>query len=239
MSEIVLNAELRDPKTQRPNALRRKGLVPGVYYAHGETNLVIATDSVGLKPLIFTSQTNIVMLKLPDGTAKKCILRDIQIDPVTERPVHFDLQGLREDEELMIEVPVVLTGGIPKGVRDGGSLQQMVHRLRISCLPRNIPSKVEINVGELGINEAVHVKDLKIEHVTILESAENAVVGVLPPTVVKEAEEVAAPVAEAAAEPEVVGKGKKPEEGAEAAEPKEKEKEKGKEKEKPKEKEKK
>ncbi len=228
MAEIVLNAELRDPKTQRASVTRRRGLVPGVYYSHGEQNINVAVEPLSLNPLVYTSQTNIITLTLKDGTAKKCILRDIQFDPVTDRPVHFDLLGLKENEELTIEVPVVLTGGTPKGVRDGGMLQQMIHKLRISCLPRYIPSKFEINVAELGINELVHVKDLKVENVTVLESEESAIVGVLPPTLVKEEEAAPAVPAEgeaAPAEPEVVGKGKKPEEG-EAPEAEEKEKKK-------------
>lgn len=232
MSDIVLNAELRDPKTQRANATRRLGFIPGVYYSHGEENLNVAVEPLSLNPLVFTSQTHIITLKLKDGTTKKCVLRAVQFDPVTDRPIHFDLLGLKEDEELTIDIPVVLTGGIPKGVREGGMLQHMIHKLKISCLPRHIPSKIEINVAELNINDLVHVKDLKVENVTMLENGESAVVGVLPPAVVKEAEE--APVVEAApAEPEVVGKGKKPEEGeAPAAEEKEKDKDKDKDKEK-------
>jgi hypothetical protein len=92
---------------------------------------------------------------------------------------------------------------------------------------------VEINVAELAINDLVHVKDLKIENVTVLENGEAAVLGVMPPALVKEAEEAPVAEAEATAEPEVVGKGKKPEEGeAPAGEEKEKEKEKDKDKEK-------
>ena len=119
-------------------------------------------------------------------------------------------------DNLTIEVPVVLTGGIPQGVKDGGMIQHILHRVKIACLPKDIPEKIEINIAGLGINHSIHVRDLNIPNVTLLESADSAVVGCLPPTVVKEAE--VAPVAEEAIkEPEVVGKGKKPEEG-EAAE---------------------
>jgi large subunit ribosomal protein L25 len=142
----------------------------------------------------------------------------LQFDPITDRAIHFDLQGLREDEEVTLEVPVVLTGGVPVGVRDGGLLQHILHKIKLSCLPKNIPGKIEINVKDLAINKAVHVKDLSIPNVTIHENAEDSVVAVVPPTVVKEAEAGTAVVAaEAPKEPEVVGKGKKVEEGAEGA----------------------
>ncbi len=69
MSEIVLNAQRRDPKAKRANALRREGLIPGVFYAHGEENLTIAVEPLSLNPLFYTSTTNIVTLKLADGIA--------------------------------------------------------------------------------------------------------------------------------------------------------------------------
>jgi large subunit ribosomal protein L25 len=216
MSEFVLEAEIRELTGKRAKHTRLAGMVPGVYYARQEKSLNIQVLKPVLDPLVFTSQTHVIDLRLKDGTSRKCILRDVQFDPVTDKPVHFDLQGLKENEKLTIEVPVVLTGGIPQGVRDGGMIQHILHRLKISCLPKDIPEKVGLDITDLGINHSIHVRDLNIPNVTILESADSAVVGCLPPTVVKEPEVVAV-TEEAAKEPEVVGKGKKPEEG-EAAE---------------------
>jgi len=218
MSEIVLQAEPREAVGKRAKTARHQGLVPGVYYARGENNLTIQVSSPNLDPLIRTSETHIIDLRLKDGTSKKCILRDVQYDPVTDMPIHFDLQGLKENEKLTIDIPIVLTGGTPKGVKDGGILQHMVHRLKISCLPRDIPDRIQINVAELEINRFVHVRDLNIPNVTILEGLDTTLAGVLPPALVKEAE-TAAPTEEVAAEPEVIGKGKKVEEGEEGEEP--------------------
>ena len=219
MSEILLTAEVRNPAGPSASSLRRQCKIPGVFYSHGETNISLAVDPISLNPLIYTSETNIVTLKLADGATKRCILRDVQFDPVSDRPIHFDLFGLKEDEEITIEIPVVLTGGITKGVRDGGMLQQIIHKLHVSCLPKFIPGKVEINVGTMDINDTVHVRDLKIENVNILDNAGNAVVAVMPPAVEKVTEEAAATEV-AAAEPEVLSKGKKAEEGEEAPEAK-------------------
>ena len=167
MSEFVLDAEVREVTGKHAKYARGRGFVPGVYYSRGEACINIQVEKPRLDPLVFTSETHVIDLHLKDGSSHKCILRDVQYDPVSDLPIHFDLQGLRENEKLTIEIPVVLTGGIPKGVRDG---------------------------------------------------VDSAIVGVMPPTVVKE-EETAVPVAEEAAkEPEVVGKGKKAEEG-EGAEP--------------------
>ena len=217
MSEVVLNAEVRDQLGKRAKRSRGEGNVPGVFYAHGEKNINLKVPALSLGPLVFSSETRIIDLRLNDGTAKKAILRDVQFDPVTDRPIHFDLQGLHADEKLTIEVPVVLTGGIPLGVRNGGLLQHSIHKVKVSCLPKDIPGKIEVNVGNLEMNRSIHVRDLNIPNVTILENMDAAVVGVIPPTVEKEPEPGIAPVEELK-EPEVVGKGKKVEEGEEGAE---------------------
>jgi large subunit ribosomal protein L25 len=221
MSEVVINAEIRANTGKHAKYSRSQGMVPGVYYARGEENINVQVPVLQLNQLVFTSETHVIDLQLGDGSSRKCILRDVQFDPVSDRPVHFDLQGLKENEKLTIEIPVTMTGGIPKGVRDGGMLQQFLHRVRVSCLPKDIPEKIEINVGDLGINSFVHIRDINVANVTLVDNAENAVIGVLPPHVVKE-EEVAPVVEEAAKEPEVVGKGKKPEDGEEGAAPAEK-----------------
>ena len=106
----------------------------------------------------------------------------------------------------------MITGGIPAGVRDGGMLQHIVHKVKVSCLPKDIPEKIEVDVAELAINQFVHVSDLKIPNVTVMDNADITVSGSCRRPSTKEAE-VAAPAEEAAAEPEVVGKGKKAEEG--------------------------
>ena len=217
MSEIVLDAELRGTVGKHAKYSRSKGMVPGVFYSRGEQNISLEVAAVALAPLIYTSETHIIDLRLNNGPAKKCILRDVQFDPVSDRPIHFDLQGLKENEKLTIEVPIVLTGGIPKGVKDGGMIQHMIHKLRVSCLPKDIPAKVEIDISQLEINHSVHVREIQLQNATILDNLDSPIVGVVPPTVVKEAE--VAPVVEAAAaEPEVIGKGKKPEEGQEGTE---------------------
>jgi large subunit ribosomal protein L25 len=217
MPEVVLTAEVRTLAGKHAKYTRTQGMVPGVYYARGEKNISIQVPRTSLEPLVFTSEAHVIELRFNEGEAKKCILRDVQFDPVSDKPIHFDLQGLREDEKLTMEIPVVLTGGVPKGVRDGGMVQHFVHKVRVSCLPRDIPQRIEVNVGELGINDFIHVRDLNLGAVTILDNAANAIVGVMPPHVVKEAEVAAPVVEEGAKEPEVVGKGKKPEEGEEGA----------------------
>ena len=216
MQEVILEAEVRSELGKHTRALRREGKVPGIFYIHGEENITVSALEKNLKSLIYTKETHIINLKLSNGTDKNCILRDVQFDAVTDRPVHFDLQGLRADEKITLDIPIVITGGTPVGVKEGGVLQQIVHQLKVSCLPKFIPDHIEVNVENLKINNFVHVSDLKIENVDILENENTSVVGVLPPVVEKEVAPEAA-AAEEAVEPEVIGKGKKAEEGEEGA----------------------
>ncbi len=217
MSEVVLQAEVRTQLGKISKALRRSGKIPGEYYSHGEQNIHLAATPVSLKPLIYTSEAHIVSLKLDNGEAKMCVLRNVQFDPVSDLPIHFDLQGVKADEELTIEVPVMLTGS-PKGVKDGGTIQHVMHRLKISCLPKYIPDHVEVQIAELGINQSVHVRDIKVPNVKILDSESSTIVAVVPPTILKEETPADAAAAATIAEPEVIAKGKKPEEGEEGAE---------------------
>jgi large subunit ribosomal protein L25 len=207
MHELTIQAERRAERKKQTKSLRRTGKVPGVFYIHGEDTIPVTVQEKSLKPLIFSLETHIINLTLDDGSMRKCILRDIQFDPLSERPVHFDVQGLRDDEEISIEVPIKVIGGIPVGVKDGGILQQFAYRIKISCLPRHIPDHVEVNPEELKVNQFVHVSDLKIENVTILDSESTTIVGVVPPLVEKEATPAVA--TEETVEPEVIGKGKK------------------------------
>lgn len=225
MSEIVLNAVVRSETGKAANRLRYEEKVPGVYYSHGEENINITATPLAIKPLIYTTNTHLINLKLDNGVTKTCILRDVQFDPISDRPIHFDLQGVKDNEELTVQIPVTLQGS-PKGVKDGGTLQFIMHKVRVSCLPKFIPERIELDVTDLGMNDSIHVRDIKIENVKVLDNESAAVVAVVPPTVIKEevpaagAPDAAAAAAVAApAEPEVIAKGKKPAEGEAAAAP--------------------
>jgi large subunit ribosomal protein L25 len=218
MAEITLKARKReDFKGDTLNQLRKKGIIPGIYYGHGVDNISIAANELDLRPIIFTTESRIVNLKVNDNDTYSCILKDVQFHPVTDKPVHFDLIAIKEGETIDIEVSVHITGNAI-GVREGGVLQHILHKLEIECLPSNIPSHIDVDVSNLNINDSIKVGDLKIENVKILNDENSPIVSVVPPTVEKE------PVAEAteeAAEPEVISKSKK-DEGEEEEKEKEK-----------------
>ncbi len=185
MKEISLPIEIRTAEKKKVNRLRKNGYVPGVYYLHGEpsTNLQIKLNE--LMAIISTTETHILNLNFIPVDVRQGIIRDIQFDPVTDKPIHIDFQGVRADEKLTIKVPVVLSGGTPIGVREGGILQHILHSIEVFCLPKYIPEHIEINVADLKINHSIHVSDIKIENVDFLTHKEDAIVSVLPPLVEK------------------------------------------------------
>ncbi|MDA0986722.1 MAG: 50S ribosomal protein L25 [Bacteroidetes bacterium] len=211
MSEIKLEAKIANKADKSVKSIRDSGLIPGIFYSHGEENIRFSATILDLRPIVFTSDTHIINLNFDNGISKKCILKDIQFDPVTDLLIHVDLQGIKEKEKLNINIPVILKGSA-QGVKDGGVLQFNMHTLHISCLPKYIPEHIKLDITNLKINDSIHVRDLVLENITILDNLKNNIVGVVPPTVIKE--ETPADVALVPTEPELITRAKKDDEEA-------------------------
>ncbi len=207
MTEIVLNAELRKTGKSVSNRLRMMGKVPGVYYAPGDEPLPIAVKESELKNLIYTTEAHIVKLKLEDGKEFQCILKDVEFDPVTDKPIHFDLYGLKAGAKITLEVPIVLVGKSP-GVEKGGIIEHLLHTVEVECSSDAIPEHIEVDVSNLDIGDSIHVRDLNVPGVKILENELAVVVAIVPPRGVeiaaeaKPAEEEAQPSAQSKPESE-------------------------------------
>ena len=196
---------------------RKQGNVPGVFYYKGTQSIPVYVKDTALNQFVYTSEVHIINLKIEGmDSSFNCILKDIQFDPISDRPIHFDLLGISEHEKIKLEIPVALIGS-PIGAKEGGIIQHSLHRVEIECLPKDIPSHLEINIENLKIGDSIHVSDLLHEHFTILDSPDTTVVAVVPPTVEvveappAEGEAVPAEGEEEKAEPEVISKGKKEE----------------------------
>lgn len=214
MAEITLKAKKReDILTGTLNQLRKTGVIPGIYYGHGAENISLTATESDLRPVIYTTESHIINLTLEGESSNySCILKDVQFHPVSDLPLHFDLFALKEGETITIEVSVHITGNAP-GVKDGGVLQHILHKLQIECLPKNIPSHIDVDVSGLGMNDSIKISDLNLENITVLNDESSSIVAVVPPTVEKE---VVAEETEEPAEPEVISKSKKDDEDGDA-----------------------
>ncbi len=194
--------------------LRKKGNVPGIFYRKDIGSIPISVKNTALNTFVYTSEVKIINLNVEGtDTPYNCILKEVQFDPVSDKPVHFDLLGISAHEKIKVEVPLILVG-TPAGAKDGGITQHPVHSVEIECLPQDIPPSIEINIEALMIGDSIQLRDIELKNFEILDSLDTTIVSISPPA----AEEVAAPVAEGAeeagaAEPEVIAKGKKEEEG--------------------------
>lgn len=201
MNEILLSVQRRAPGRSVARMMRRQGVVPGIYYYHGEEPIAIAVAELSLRPLIETSESHLVRIKLEDGTEKTCILKDMDFHPVTDRPVHFDLQGVAANETIKVEVPIALQG-MAIGQRDGGVVEFVLHKVEVECLPKYLPDHINVDITDLAIGQSIHVGDIVLENVTILTAADVTVALVASPRVESSDAEGGA------AEPEVITKSK-------------------------------
>ena len=214
METVTLEAnERKDTSKASRNRLRREGRVPGVFYSRHSDTIPVDVLEKKIHPLVYTAKAHLISLKIQGQEELECIIKDIQFDPVTDEIIHFDLLGLTRGEKIQLEVPVQLLGN-PIGVKEGGLLQHILHKLEVECLPRHIPEHIAIEISELTIGDSVHVSDLSVENVILLNSGDAIVVAVGHQKVQEEEVEVTEEFAEEeeGVEPEVIGKGKPEEE---------------------------
>ena len=210
----VLNVEKRENLSRSESRrLRRTGRVPGIYYIHGEESLPLSVDLKEFQSVIH-SDANIVDLAFPDQKHQvKCVIREVQWDPVQSNPLHVDFLGVKLTEKVTVAIPVHLVGTSTGVKNNGGILQHVIRELNVECLPLDIPEHFEIDVTDLEVGDAIHISDISIDKVTILNDSDQSIAIVRPPAVVvEEVEEVAE--AEVT-EPEIVGE--KKDEAEEAA----------------------
>ena len=218
MATATLNATPRtDVGKGAARKLRASLRIPGVVYGHHREATPLAIDARELEKLLGSIAPGTTVVELHLGSRmSKTLIREIQRHPFKRQVLHIDFQELVAGEKITVNVPILLVG-TAAGVKDGGTVEEVMREVSIEVDPSNIPNHFEIDISALGINDSVHVSDIKVpEGVEILEDLEATVAVVAPPRV---EEEPVAPVegaVEAAAEPELIRKTKDEEEGGEA-----------------------
>lgn len=155
--------------------LRREGLVPCIIYG-GEENIHFQVDERAFNKLINTPSAYIVNVDL-DGKTYASIIKDVQFHPLTDRVIHVDFQLLLENRPVKLTLPV-RTEGVSPGVLNGGKLQQVLRRAKVSGVPAKLPDFITINIGKMKIGHSVKVKDIKIAGVTFLENENQILVSI-------------------------------------------------------------
>ena len=200
---LVLETQPRQGRgTQAARRLRRQGLVPAVIYGHKKETVPIALNGEELHNAI-RHGARVVDLKSGAGT-EHALIQDLQWDHLGKDIIHVDFRRVDVDERVEVPVPIELRGIAP-GVTAGGLLDQPLHTLTVECPVNAVPDSIRVNIGELQLDQSIHVRDLHLPpEVKVLDDPDAIVVHIRPPQV--EAEAAAAPVAAEQAEPEVIGR---------------------------------
>src|SRR5262245_48877521 len=215
--------------------LRAQGKIPAVVYGvqkEGDTAKTIEV-SVDPKPLMRilhsgSGVNTLITLKVDGEGDSRVLVKEYIVDPITSSLLHADFYRVNMDRRITVTVQVVVRGE-PRGVKVEGGVLDFVHReVELECLPAEIPSAIEVDVSNLGLNEAIHLRDVSANVTwTPVSDPDMMLVHVIMPRAVEEPVAAAATDAAAAAaaaatpaaatEPEVIKKGKTEKEGEEPA----------------------
>jgi len=204
MAKFELSAELRDVKGKGASRrLRRAGKVPAVMYGAGKEAVNLSLDHNTLYHQVKNEAFYSSILTVKFGNnQEQAVLRDMQMHPFKPRIAHLDLQRISATEKLHMRVPLhFLNQESAPGVKQqGGIVNHLMSEVDITCLPKDLPEFLVVDLGNMNLNDSVHLSEIKLpEGVTITSFAHGggdlAVVAI---TAVREEVE-AAPVVEAAA----------------------------------------
>ncbi len=182
MEFTTLEATNREIGKRASKDARISGEVPCVLYGHHVDPLVFKLDVRYLDKLVSSQETPLVKIEL-EGKSWDCILKDIDFHPVTDAVIHADFQVLQAGEKINLAVPFRFEG-TPVGQIDGGNTQFVMSEAEITCLPKDIPPHLTVDVSELNIGDSIHIGDLSFENIEFQATDSQTVVMVHAPRVV-------------------------------------------------------
>lgn len=183
MANVKLEANYRSNTTKgHTKSLRRAGWVTGNVFGHNDDSVAIELDLKTLVESVKASEAGVkslIDLKIK-GAPKKSdgivVIKEFTKEPLTRKVLNVEFQRVHMKEKIRVGVPILLVGEAP-GVKQGAILQQDLDELQISCLPGNIPPKIEVDISGLGAGEHISVADLNVgEDIEVLSDANSSVV---------------------------------------------------------------
>jgi large subunit ribosomal protein L25 len=218
MKSVALKAYPR-AQVQRAEVtkLRRAGRVPATIYGRQAKPQNLEVNSKEFADLLNHSVSENLLVDLSvenDARSKRlALVQEIQHHPLDGKVLHVDFHEVAEDEKVTVQVPVETTGEAAGVKTGGGTLEHILHKLKIRCLPKDLPEQIVLDVTALEIGKSIHLGEIKApEGVEIIGDKHITVVAVAAPR----AEEVVAADAAAPAAGDVEMTKEKKEEGAEA-----------------------
>ena len=164
-SITIKGSERENVGKKATKAVRDAGMVPCVIYG-GNQPVHFVADERAFKDLVYTPNAHTVVVEL-NGTSYNVIMQDIQFHPVSDKILHIDFFQLSDDKEIIMEVPVKITGTSP-GVLLGGVLRLNQRRLKDKALPKNLPDFVEASISELQMGNKLYVTKLETNNFKLM-----------------------------------------------------------------------
>jgi large subunit ribosomal protein L25 len=213
--EIVAETR-KDQGKGASRRLRRAAKVPGILYGGTQAPTPVVLDHLKLLNVIEDEKffSSIIKLKL-DGQDQQAVVKDVQMHPAKNQVLHVDLQRVLADQPIRLHVPIhFLNAGSAPGVKlQGGLVSHLKTEVEVSCLPKDLPEALEVDMSQMNLNETIFLKDLKLpEGVSLPELAQGRnppVVSIHAPRVEDEPATPAEAAAPAAKEADKKDAGKK------------------------------
>ncbi|GGG86977.1 50S ribosomal protein L25 [Parapedobacter pyrenivorans] len=190
MKSIAISGSSRKNVGKRDaKELRYQGLVPAVLYG-GKEQYHFSVSAADLKPVIYTPDVHFIDIEI-DGNKHQAVLQDAQFHPLTDQVRHVDFLELNDKKEVVLSIPVKLTGASP-GVKVGGKLVQKLRNLRVKALPKDLPQYIEVSLTSLEVGDSVRVEDVQVANAKVLNNADDTIVSVTMSRALRQAEQEAA-----------------------------------------------
>ncbi|MFA4951197.1 50S ribosomal protein L25/general stress protein Ctc [Brevundimonas sp.] len=164
MADIILNVDVREGVgTGGARAARRAGLVPGVLYGGDKAPVAISVNERDFRKSLYTGKLLGHLVKLKYGKETQSVIaREVQFDPVSDRPLHFDLMRVDEKQTITIDVPVHFINEDQCGAfRQGGSLEVVRHSVEVKVRADHIPEDLIVDLAGHKLGDTIRWSDLK------------------------------------------------------------------------------
>jgi large subunit ribosomal protein L25 len=147
------------------NRCRKAGFIPGVAYHRADEAVAVQVPYKEFTMLAKKARMSQVFTfksgnKALDG--KAAIVKEVQQDYIKGKVLHVDFQTLKDDEEITVYIPVSLVGEAPGVKVQNGILTLVTHEVAVTCLPKNIPNQIPVDISALGLGQSIHASDLKL-----------------------------------------------------------------------------
>ena len=163
-TEYDLNTVSReDAGTSHSRRMRRDGMVPAVVYGAGKDSVKVSiSHNELLKKLNNEAFLNSILNIAVDGKEESVLIKDIQVHPARRQVMHLDLQRVRSDVAIKVSVPLAfINDDIAVGVKlGGGTVTPLMNEVEISCLPKDLPERLEVDVEALELDDMLYLEDI-------------------------------------------------------------------------------